>query len=252
MIEYLEAIDDKLFAFLNGRHSEFFDRVMWFVSGIPQWIPLYLLILGWIIYKFRRKSLLIILALALLITLSDQISVQIKMAVDRLRPCQDPDIRDWVHLVKDHCGGMFGFVSSHAANSFAFAVFTSLLLKNRYYVIFILLWASVVSYSRIYLGVHYPGDVLCGALLGVMLAFLVYLVIQGGERKFLRRIDFDPSEILRSREGQRNIPNPASQIFSTYCSMMVRTSSAFNGRREYARLRRLLQMRETLCFFRNS
>jgi undecaprenyl-diphosphatase len=186
MIEYLEAIDIKLFAFLNGRHSEFFDQVMWFVSGVPQWIPLYLLILAWIIYRFRRKSLLIILALALLIALSDQTSVQIKMAVDRLRPCQNPDIRDWVHIVKGHCGGMFGFVSSHAANTFAFAVFTSLLLKNRIYVIFILLWASVVSYSRIYLGVHYPGDVLCGAILGVILACLVYGLYRVGERKIYK------------------------------------------------------------------
>jgi undecaprenyl-diphosphatase len=186
MIETLETIDGNLFVFLNSRHSEFFDRVMWFVSGIPQWIPLYLLILGWIVYKFRRKSLLIILALALLIALSDQISVHIKMAVDRLRPCQNPDIRGWVHLVNGHCGGLYGFVSSHAANSFAFAVFTTLLLKNRYYAVFILLWASVVSYSRIYLGVHYPGDVLCGAILGVVLAFLVYWLYRVGERKIFR------------------------------------------------------------------
>jgi len=186
MIEFLKAIDGKVFALINGLHSEFFDQVMWFVSGIPQWIPLYLLILGWIIFRFRRKSLLIILALALLIALSDQISVHIKLAVDRLRPCQDPEIRGWVHLVKGHCGGMYGFISSHAANTFAFATFTSLLLKNRVYTVFILIWALVVSYSRIYLGVHYPGDVLCGALLGTILAYLVFWLYRVGGKKIYK------------------------------------------------------------------
>ena len=174
MLESLEAIDVKLFIFLNGIHSGFFDKVMWFASGIPEWIPMYLLILGWIIYRFRWKSILVIVALVLLITLSDQISVQIKLAVDRLRPCKDPDIRPIVHIVNGYCSGRFGFVSSHAANSFAMAVFTSLLLKNRYYSTFILVWASVVSYSRIYLGVHYPGDVLCGAILGALLGYGVF------------------------------------------------------------------------------
>src|SRR4030042_2342360 len=109
MLESLEAIDVKLFTFLNGIHTAFFDKVMWFASGIPEWIPMYLLILGWIIYRFRWKSILVIVALVLLITLSDQISVQIKLAVDRLRPCKDPDIRPIVHIVNGYCSGRGGF-----------------------------------------------------------------------------------------------------------------------------------------------
>ncbi|MBN1415528.1 MAG: phosphatase PAP2 family protein [Bacteroidales bacterium] len=189
MLEFLEAVDTRLFSFLNGIHSPFFDTIMWFVSGIPQWIPLYVLILGWIIYRFRWKSLLIVVAVALLITLSDQISVQIKFAVDRLRPCNEPDFRSWVHIVNGHCGGRFGFVSSHAANSFAMAVFTSKLLKNRYYTLFILLWASLVSYSRIYLGVHYPGDIVCGALLGALLGYGVYKLYGVAERRIYKGSD---------------------------------------------------------------
>ncbi|MBN2763409.1 MAG: phosphatase PAP2 family protein [Bacteroidales bacterium] len=183
MIEYLDTLDTKLFAFLNGIHSPFFDRIMWFVSGVPQWFPLYLLVIGWVIFRYRRRSILIILALILLIVLSDQISVQIKLSVDRLRPCKDPDIRPWVHIVKGYCSGRFGFVSSHAANSFAWAVFTALLLKNRYYTFFILIWATVISYSRIYLGVHFPGDVLGGILLGVMLGYGVYWLYGFAEKK---------------------------------------------------------------------
>jgi undecaprenyl-diphosphatase len=186
MLESLKTIDEKLFSILNGIHSAFFDKVMWFVSGIPQWIPLYVLILGWIIYKFRWKSILIFITLALLITMSDQISVQIKLTVDRLRPCKEPEIRTWVHIVNGYCGGMFGFVSSHAANSFAMAVFTSFLLKNRYYTAFILVWATLVSYSRIYLGVHYPGDILCGAILGALLAYGMVRLYCFSERKIYK------------------------------------------------------------------
>ncbi len=86
----------------------------------------------------------------------------------RLRPSHDPDISHLVHIVRDRQGGLYGFVSSHAANSFAFATFTFLAISRRWFTILIFSWATVVSYSRIYLGVHYPGDIIAGAALGLL------------------------------------------------------------------------------------
>ena len=175
MIEYLNRLDTDLFLFLNGFHSPFWDRVMWFVSGKLEWLPLYIILAGWLIYKFRWKAVLVFIFTALLITASDQLSVKMfKEVFQRLRPCRNEEIMDLVYIVNGYCAGKYSFVSSHAANSFALAAFTSLILKNRAYSWFIYSWAAVVSYSRIYLGVHYPGDVLGGAVLGIVVGLLVY------------------------------------------------------------------------------
>ena len=115
----------------------------------------------------------------ILITLSDSVAARvIKESVQRLRPTHNPAIESLVHIVNDYRGGSYGFVSNHASNTFALAVFLSLLFRNRYFSIGILIWAAVVSYSRIYLGVHYPGDIIGGALLGVGWAYGVYWCLQ--------------------------------------------------------------------------
>jgi undecaprenyl-diphosphatase len=119
-----------------------------------------------------------LLGVAVLITMSDQTSVHLfKETFQRLRPCQQDDIAGLVHLVNDYCGGMYGFVSSHASNSFGIAVFTGLFLARRYYWIIILAWAALVGYSRVYLGVHFPGDIIGGALLGSLLAYGLYRIM---------------------------------------------------------------------------
>lgn len=180
MIEYLEHIDRQLFLFLNSFHSELGDQIMWFISGKLEWIPLYILLLYLVIKKYKKQSIYIIAGIGLTILLSDQVSVKLfKEVFERYRPCQNLELKEIVQLVNNKCGGLYGFVSSHAANSFAMAVFIGSFLK-RYYsysLAILLVWASIVAFSRVYLGVHYPSDILAGALLGTGLAVLVYRVV---------------------------------------------------------------------------
>ncbi|MFT6165553.1 MAG: undecaprenyl-diphosphatase [Vicingaceae bacterium] len=174
MVEILEHWDRVLFLFLNGFHSESLDFVMWHASGKLQWVPLYLFLLFLLTKKYGRSIWVILVATAVAVTLADQFSVKLfKEVFERWRPCHNLDLKEMVHLVNNKCGGSFGFISSHAANSFATAGLLGLFLNWRA-LILLLIWASLVSYSRVYLGVHYPSDILGGAILGLIVAFLVH------------------------------------------------------------------------------
>lgn len=177
MIEQILTADTDLFLFLNNLHNSFFDAIMEQVSAKLIWAPLYFTVLFFIFKKFKlKKGFLILILIILAITLADQTSVHLfKNIFQRLRPCFSPDIKNITHIVSLP-GGQYGFVSSHAANSFAFAFFSLLVFQNKKYTIFILVWASIVSYSRIYLGVHYPLDILGGALLGSFISYLLYTI----------------------------------------------------------------------------
>lgn len=177
MLEILNDLDTKLFLLINGLNSPFWDVVMYQVSQKLNWIPLYAVLIGWLLLKFRLKGVWILIGLILLVTLSDQASNLIKDNVQRLRPCQQENIAAAVHLVKGHCGGLYGFLSGHAANHFAIAVFTAVWFRKRWYWIGIISWATLIAYSRVYLGVHFPGDVVCGALLGSLLAWGLSLLM---------------------------------------------------------------------------
>lgn len=179
MLDWLNQIDTSLFLFLNGLHADWFDPVMIFFSGKLTWIPFYLVLLYLIIRQYKWQSLILLLFIAALISLSDQLSVRaFKFVFERPRPCHEPDLQPLIYLALGRCGGAFGFVSSHAANSFAMAGFVWFLLRGAYpYIGWVLFpWAAVVSYSRIYLGVHYPGDIMAGALLGLAISWLVWQI----------------------------------------------------------------------------
>lgn len=177
MLETLKQLDRELFISLNGMHSPIWDTIMVFMSDKYVWIPFYLGLIGYLVWRYKRKSIAMILLVIISIGLADFVASGImKPYFMRLRPCHDPALSDVINIVRN-CGGKFGFISSHAANTFALAVFFSMVLPHRYLIFKVLLvtWAVIVTYSRIYLGVHYPSDVLLGALLGSVLAYLASL-----------------------------------------------------------------------------
>ncbi len=178
MIDWLEGIDRDLFLWLNGLHKPWLDQPMYYISEELAWIPIYLLII-WAINKVWGWKVLLwsFLAIAVIVTLCDRISVEFfKNVFFRYRPSRNHELAPMVHIVNDYRGGLYGFISSHAANFFGIATFLYLLLKPHFPkgASLLLLWAALIAYSRVYLGVHYPADVTVGALLGILVGWLVF------------------------------------------------------------------------------
>ena len=180
-------LDRELFLLINGMHAPWADGVMEAVSVMVMWFPMYAVFLYLIQRWLGWRGLGIgVLCITAMIFASDSGSVMLfKDQFQRLRPCHADDLQGMVHVV-DGCGGQYGFVSSHAANHFAIAAFLFGVLRRRWSQSWIplLLWAALIGYSRIYLGRHYPGDVIVGALYGMVIgAFFVGIFLKLLERK---------------------------------------------------------------------
>ncbi len=178
MFEKIISIDRNLFFAINGTHSYFTDCFMWLYSGRMIWIPITLFMIGFIIYKKNWKEWLpVLVALVILFLLCDKITSDIiKPYFARLRPTHNPDIMEQVRTLYGYTAGRYGFVSSHAANASGLAVFSSLLFKNKRYTLVIVIWAVIMGYSRIYLGIHYMSDVLGGMIIGSFIGYLTYFL----------------------------------------------------------------------------
>ena len=177
MIEALNEFDRALMLELNSYHNLLFDEAMYWISHKLFWIPFYLLLVYLMVRKNGWNTVYLLVAIALVITFSDRFtSGFMKPFFERPRPCHDPIIGHLIHTY-EKCGGHYGFASSHAANVFGLATFLWLSLRKWYRLIgWLFVWAIIVSYSRVYLGVHYPGDITVGALVGTFFGWLVYWV----------------------------------------------------------------------------
>ena len=178
MLQRLNELDRELFLYLNNLGNENWDGFWLLVTDKWTAIPLYIILLYLLFKKFGWKGfLLTLVVITLLITATDQLGNVFKDGFQRLRPCGQEGVMEYARMVAAYCG-KFGYFSAHASNSAGVAIFIGLIFRRNYpfLIWLLLLWALMVAYSRVYLGVHYPGDILTGMIVGGLLGYLFYLL----------------------------------------------------------------------------
>jgi undecaprenyl-diphosphatase len=191
MLEQLLHIDTEILLVINGWHAPWADTLMWIISAKATWIPLYLLLIGLLVWRYRKPAMtnvkwlqkvpvcvVMIAMIGLAVGVADFIASGIlKELVARPRPTRVPELEGVLHLVNGYRSGRYGFVSSHAANTMVCALLFSMIWRNKIATVGLMLWVAANCYSRMYLGVHYPLDILGGLMVGTLVALTAYVLL---------------------------------------------------------------------------